>query len=254
MEAAWRAVQTFLDDFFTGAQGIAGGMQPWQTLLIVSALLLLLLLLGIGLKISNRAGESAAAALDENSRQLETAKSQAEAARREKDETLAKLESAKNQQLENSARQLALANVRIEQLEQIQTDETAVITASRLEAARIVREAKDYAFTMASRADIEYAEMMRHANEEADSLRALSQQQLDKAHDALKKALTRAREIVEDAHVEAARISSGWREAPPGRLIETGQEKEPQARSANPEARDVEAEIQNLEAEYTPDA
>jgi hypothetical protein len=60
---------------------------------------------------------------------------------------------------------LALAKSRIDQLERMQIDETAFLTGARMEAARIVRDAKDYAFTVASRADVEYAEMMRHANE-----------------------------------------------------------------------------------------
>ena len=102
------------------------------------------------------------------------------------------------------------------------------MTSARMEAARIVRDAKDYAFTVASRSDVEYAEMMRHASEEAENLRAQSQQRLDQAHDTLKKALHRATEIIAEAHAEAARSNRPWYEAPPARLMDA----EPAAPSA----------------------
>jgi len=62
--------------------------------------------------------------------------------------------------------------------------------------------------------------MMRHANEEAENLRAMSQQRLDQAHETLKKALNRATEIIAEAHAEAVRFSRPWYEAPPARLID----------------------------------
>lgn len=228
MESAWQTIQQWANQFYTGAQSVVKSAEPWQILLVVTALFLMVLSLAIGLKVANRSGDAAVDALEENALQLKTVQDQvAEAqekvakAEEDKQDALKKLESAKNQQITENANQLALAKSRIDQLERLQTDETAFLSNARMEASRIVRDAKDYAFTVASRADVEYIEIMRHANEEAENLRALSQQRLDQAHDTLKKALNRATEIIAEAHTEAARANRPWYEAPPGRLIDT---------------------------------
>jgi len=226
MESAWQAVQEFANELYTGAQRIISTAEPWQILLVLAALVLMLLFLAIGLWVANRSGESAFHALEEaaskaaeaEKRALE-AEEKAKRALAEKEEALADSEKTKNALLAESANQLALANSRIEHLERLQADEMSFLSSARAEAARILREAKDYAFTVANRADVEYAEMMRHANEEAENLRALSQQRLDQAHETLKKALNRATEIIAEAHAEAGRISRHMYEAPPAQLI-----------------------------------
>jgi len=227
MEGARQAVREFFVKIYEGAQSVLDASQPWQVLLVIGALLLLVLLLAIGLKVANRAGEAAAMALEESEERARAAQDEAERAREriekaeeDKAEALERLERAKNQLLSENANQLALARTRIEQLERVQIDESAFLAGVRIEAARIVREAKDYAYTMSNRADAEYAEIMRHAGEEAEALRAMSQQRLDQAHDALKKALHRATEIVQEAHAEAGRANRSWYEAPPVQLMD----------------------------------
>lgn len=241
MEGVWQSVQQIAIGFYTGAVDVVKAAEPWQILVVAGALVLMVLFLAIGLKVANRSSESAASALDESTRKLKDAQdlaskaeekiskaeekvSQAEEkvlrAQAEKREALQNFESAKSLQLAEGAGQLALARARIEQLERLQSEDVSFIASARMEAARIVRDAKDYAFTVASRADVEYAEMMRHANDEAENLRGLSQQRLDQAHETLKKALNRATEIIAEAHAEAGRFSRPWYEAPPARLID----------------------------------
>ena len=242
MEGVWHSIQAFASGFYAGAVGVVEGVEPWQILVLAGALVLMVLFLAIGLKVANRSSETAASALEESARQLKDAQdvaskaeekasqaaekvTQAEEkvlkAQAEKQEALQSLESVKNLQLAENGNQLALARARIEQLERLQSEEAMFISSARMEASRIVRDAKDYAFTVASRADVEYAEMMRHANDEAENLRALSQQRLDQAHETLKKALNRATEIIAEAHLEAGRANRPWYEAPPARLIDT---------------------------------
>jgi predicted membrane-bound mannosyltransferase len=258
MDSALQAIQQFANGFYTGAQAVIKAAEPWQILLVVGALILMVLFLAIGLRVANRSGEGAMMALEDGQQQLKTAQDQAAKAdekavkaeekaqkadekavkaeekltqaQQEKKEALAKLEaeSSKGLQLIENQNQLALAKARIEQLERLQSEETMFMTSARMEAARIVRDAKDYAFTVASRSDVEYAEMMRHASEEAENLRAQSQQRLDQAHDTLKKALHRATEIIAEAHAEAACSNRPWYEAPPARLMDA----EPAAPSA----------------------
>ena len=242
MESVWHSIQAFASGFYAGAVGVVEGAEPWQILVVAGALILMVLFLSIGLKVANRSSETAASALEESARQLKDAQdlavkaeekasqavekvTQAEEkvlkAQAEKQEALQSLESVKNLQLAENGNQLALARARIEQLERLQSEEAVFISSARMEASRIVRDAKDYAFTVASRADAEYAEMMRHANDEAENLRALSQQRLDQAHETLKKALNRATEIIAEAHLEAGSANRPWYEAPPARLIDT---------------------------------
>ena len=227
MENVLQTIQQFAVDFYTGAQNIVSAAEPWQILLVGDALLLVVIFLAIGLRIANRSGEAANDALTENAQHLQLAQDKAlkaeekiEKAEEDKRAALVALEKEKDRQLAENQNQLALARTRVDQLERMQVDETAFLTGAKLEAARIVRDAKDYAYTVSSRADAEYIEIMRHANEEAENLRALSQQRLDQAHDTLKKALGRATEIIAEARVDAARSNRAWYEAPPGRLIE----------------------------------
>ena len=242
MESVWQTVQQFASGFYTGAQSVVKAAEPWQILLVTAALILMVLFLAIGLRVANHSSDSAAMALEENAQQLKNAQDlaakaeekvskaeekatraeeKASKAQEEKQDAVARLESAKGLQLADSANQLALAKERIAQLERLQGEETVLMASARMEAVRIVRDAKDYAFTVASRADVEYAEMMRHANQEAENLRALSQQRLDQAHETLKKALNRATEIIAEAHAEGVRSNRSWYEAPPARLMDT---------------------------------
>jgi len=240
MESAWQAVQHFVNQVFSSAQGVVSAAEPWQILLVIAALILMLLFLAIGLWVANRSGESAVQALEEAAgkaaeaeKRAAVAEEKARKALAEKEEALANSEKAKNALLAESANQLALANSRIEHLERLQSDEMSFLSSARAEAARILREAKDYAFTVANRADVEYAEMMRHANEEAENLRALSQQRLDQAHETLKKALNRATEIIAEAHAEAGRVSRHMYEAPPAQLINPDSAPEEAAEEAH---------------------
>ena len=246
MESALQAVQEFVKQVYAGAQSVVSAAEPWQILLVIAALFLMLLFLAIGLRVANRSGEAAVQALDETAgktaeaeKRAAEAEEKAKKALSEKEEALVNSENAKSALLAENAGQLALANNRIEHLERLQSDELAFLSGARTEAARILREAKDYAFTVASRADVEYAEMMRHANEEAESLRALSQQRLDQAHDTLKKALNRATEIIAEAHAEAGRISHSMYEAPPARLMDPDTVPEEPAQEIHEAAQDT---------------
>ena len=268
MEGVWQSVQEIAIGFYAGAVSVVKAAEPWQILVVTGALLLMVLFLAIGLKVANRSGEAAATALDKNAQQIKDAQDQAAKAaekaakaeekvskaeetalkaQAEKQEALRGLEQTKNLQIAESVNQLALASARIEQLERLQSEEVVFISNARMEAARIVRDAKDYAFTVASRADAEYAEMMRHASDEAENLRALSQQRLDQAHETLKKALNRATEIIADAHTEVGRFNRAWYEAPPARLIDSdgalgGQQPAPEESApAAPKASDTAA-------------
>jgi hypothetical protein len=227
MENVLQTIQKFAVDFYAGAQNIVSAAEPWQILVVGDALLLVVIFLAIGLRIANRSGEVANDALAENAQKLQLAEDKASKvedqivkAEEDKRAALAALEREKDRQITENQNQLALAKTRVDQLERMQVDETAFLTGARLEAARIVRDAKDYAYTVSSRADAEYIEIMRHANEEAENLRALSQQRLDQAHETLKKALGRATEIISEARADAARANRAWYEAPPGRLVE----------------------------------
>jgi chromosome segregation ATPase len=246
MESAWQTIQDFAYRAYAGAQAAVGAAEPWQILLVVTALVVIAVLLAIGLRVAARSGDAVGEALEESARQLSEVQAQAAQAEEkaaqaeamvskaevDRQTALKALEEAKDRQITESANQLALAKSRIDQLERMQIDETAFLTGARMEAARIVRDAKDYAFTVASRADVEYAEMMRHANEEAENLRALSQQRLDQAHETLKKALNRATEIIAEAHAGAARGNRAYYEAPPTRLIDADAETAPEPPAA----------------------
>ncbi len=227
MENVVESIQQFAVNFYAGAQKVVSAAEPWQILLVGDALLLVVIFLAIGLRIANRSGQFAQEALEAHEQKLKLAEDKAakaeesiQKAEEDKRAALAALEREKDRQIAENQNQLALARTRVDQLERMQVDETAFLTGARLEAARIVRDAKDYAYTVSSRADAEYIEIMRHANEEAENLRAMSQQRLDQAHETLKKALGRATEIIADAHAEAARANRAWYEAPPGRLVE----------------------------------
>ena len=117
-------------------------------------------------------------------------------------------------------------------------DEYVAIPDARAEAARIVREAKEHAYLVSSRTEMEYAELIEHANQEAESIRSVAQQRLARSHDTLKAALARAKEIVEEAHATSSRLSQmGVAYVPAPRLIEAPSEAEAQAEpSAEPQA------------------
>lgn len=109
---------------------------------------------------------------------------------------------------EAQVRQTRTVNEVTSRAEELQKfhDEYAAIPDAQKEAARIIREAKDHAYIVSNRTELEYAEIIEHANHEAEAIRNTAQQRLNHSHEVLKKALSRASEIVEEAHAEAARI------------------------------------------------
>ena len=114
---------------------------------------------------------------------------------------------------------------KVRELEAFQQEYSAIPDA-KAEASRIVRDAKDYAFVMVNRTDREYAEIMQHANEEAEAIRAMAQERLKHSHEALKKALSRASDIIEEAHAEAAKISrEAYLTAPATNLLDAPQDE-----------------------------
>lgn len=78
---------------------------------------------------------------------------------------------------------------------------------AKSEARRIIREAQDYADDLKGRIDREYIEMIGHAKQESDAIHQMSEDMLARSRDTLRKALDRAKEIVEDARAEAGRVA-----------------------------------------------
>jgi len=153
MEGVWQSVQDFANAFYAGAVDVVEAAQPWQILVVAGALVLMVLFLAIGLWVANHSVETAASALEQNAQQLRDAQDQAAKAEEkvlkaeekasqaeekvlkaqaEKREALQNLENAKNLQMAESAEQLALARTRIEQLERLQSEETAFISSARM--------------------------------------------------------------------------------------------------------------------------
>ncbi|MBR2571208.1 MAG: hypothetical protein IKE30_03670 [Clostridia bacterium] len=116
-------------------------------------------------------------------------------------------------------------------------EEYKVIPDARAEASRIIREAKDLAFAVSNRTEKEYTEIIDQANREAESVRGVAQARLQRSHEALKSALARANEIIEEAHLEAARFTKESYGKPLPR-IEAPQE-EPEEQDAEPEPGDA---------------
>ena len=123
-----------------------------------------------------------------------------------KDEQLRAQQRQAQEALNDKDAEIENINKNVEELTAFQ-NEYSVIPDARVEALRIVREAKDHAYVVSNRTEMEYAEIIEHANQEAESIRALAQQRLTRSHEALKQALARANEIVEEARSEAGRIS-----------------------------------------------
>ncbi len=172
-------------------------------------------------------------ALGEKDSALRLAERERERALEEKDEQLRE----KDEQLREKDEHIAQLTGQVGVLTRFR-DEYVAIPDARAEAARIVREAKEHAYLVSSRTEMEYAELIEHANQEAESIRSVAQQRLARSHDTLKAALARAKEIVEEAHATSSRLSQmGVAYVPAPRLIEAPSEAEAQAEpSAEPQA------------------
>ncbi len=91
------------------------------------------------------------------------------------------------------------------------------IDDAKVEIKRLLGEAHDYVDELKSRADREYTEIIGHAQDEAASIRDMSQGMMKRSHELLKKTLDRSRELIDDAKREAglpiAQIPEGVRQA-----------------------------------------
>ena len=125
--------------------------------------------------------------------------------RAEMNEALDAQRAQMNEALDAQRAELAEKEQKLEGLRQFH-EEYKVVPDAQAEARRIIREAKDYAFSISNRTDREYAEIIQHATEEADAIRAMSQSMLTRSHEALRQAMARAKEIIDEARGEAETI------------------------------------------------
>jgi uncharacterized membrane protein len=139
---------------------------------------------------------------------LEQKQQQEDAARRledEKEQVVADTRTSANRAIQARDKQIDQLTDRLNELSKFR-DEYRTIPDARAEANRILREAKEHAYVVSNRTEMEYAEIIEHANREAEAIRTLAQQRLARSHEALKAALARANEIVEEAHLAASRV------------------------------------------------
>jgi cell division septum initiation protein DivIVA len=104
-------------------------------------------------------------------------------------------------------RQMAEKQAQIDELTRFH-DEYSVVGDARLQAQQIIKQAKDHAFVLVSRADKTFEEMSRQMDEEARRSHELYQEHRLRSYDMLKQARQRANEIVQEASAEANGIAS----------------------------------------------
>ena len=231
----------FLDRMFAaaidGIDRLIELTEPWQ--LLAAAVVFLVLCIALFALVCRRGSQL---------RQLEEEKSRQSQAigdvEREnllalsrKDEQLRAQQRQAQDALEEKDGEIAKIQEAVEELSGFK-EEYSIIPDARTEALRIVREAKDHAYVVSNRTEMEYAEIIDHANTEAEAIRALAQQRLARSHEALKQALARANEIVEEARSEAVRIAKiGVNHVAPQAMIEAPDELsdsfEPQDQAAD---------------------
>lgn len=231
-EAAPNAASGILESL----SNIAQMVEPWQLLIAAVILLVLALILIIALGSRNRKYD---VLLDEKEQQdLTVKRMEREAEKAQEQNQIASTAAARD--LEEKDTKIVGLEDQVGELTRFR-DEYQAIPDARAEANRIIREAKDHAYVVSNRTEMEYAEIIEHANQEAESIRAVAQQRLARSHEALKTALARANEIVEEAHASASRISENaiaYMHAPS--LIEAPAEPEVEAPEAPIEAAEPE--------------
>ena len=190
-------------------------VEPWQLVLGAAILLVLAIVLIIALASRNRKFDNLSDEKEKTDLAVERAAREKEKLLQEKEAAVAQVRAEGDRVIEAKEEQIGAKDSTIGQLETKVDelskfrDEYIAIPNARVEAGRIIREAKDHAFVVSNRTEMEYAEIIDHANHEAESIRSLAQERLQRSHEALKAALSRANEIVEEAHGSALQISQG---------------------------------------------
>lgn len=201
-----------LSDFFTG---ILPGVELWHVALAAVILLVLAIILICALSTRNRKYDELLDEKDAQAIDAQRLREESERALAQKERALESEKAMSEEALREKEKELSALSERVKDLQSFH-DEYQAIPDAQTEAGRIIREAKDHAYIVSNQTEMEYAEIIAHANEEAQTLHAAAQERLNRSHEVLKKALARASEIVETAHAEAARIVAleAPREAP----------------------------------------
>lgn len=95
----------------------------------------------------------------------------------QKQEEMLKALAEKEKRLTESREEARQLRENVEELTRFR-NEYIQIPNAKAEATRIIREAKDHAYVVNNRTEMEYAEIIEHANQEAESIRSLAQQRL----------------------------------------------------------------------------
>lgn len=223
----------FLGGLLSAAEGIVTSLTAVQILLIIAALVALVIILICALSGANQRTEKIQDELSEKEQEFDRQRKQSLSEMEEKRFEMSDRVREKEVQLQNMQQNNEQLQEKVVELERFKAD-YSVIPDARAEASRIIRDAKDYAFVMGNRSDMEYTEIMEHANEEAEAIRAMAQERLKHSHEVLKKALSRAGDIIAEAHAEAARLNSeAYLSAPAAGMLE-----EPENVEQTPEMED----------------
>ncbi|MEG1193536.1 MAG: hypothetical protein RSG50_09965 [Clostridia bacterium] len=206
MANAWQIVADAARNFAGAIDRLLFGVSLWQAALVATLLLVLVILLSCAVARRGRKCAQLSEEKDKESYAAQRAERAADEQAKKAGEAARRLKAKLDGEIAQKDEAICALTSSVDQLTRFH-DEYAGIPDARAEAARIVREAKDHAYVVANRTEMEYAEIIDHANQEAEAIRALAQQRLTRSHEALKAALARASEIVDEAHAEATRVA-----------------------------------------------
>ncbi len=243
-----------LSGFTDVINSVTSAVEPWQFLLAAAILLVLAIVLICALASRNRKFDDLLEEKEKQDYAAQRAEKEKEQLAKEKESSVRQVQAetervveSKDQQLHEKDAKIAGLENQVDELTRFR-DEYVQIPDARVEASRIIREAKDHAYVVSNRTEMEYAEIIEHANQEAESIRSLAQQRLTRSHETLKAALARANEIVEEAQLTASRLTKpgiAYMGAP--NLIEAPAETV-EAQGAQEETTDAEAAGEAAEA------
>ena len=159
--------------------GFLGGVQPWQLLLAAVILLVLVIILICALSSRNHKCEALAEAQEsaqrearraqeDSQRQIEEKEKEMRRTLSEKQDELAQVLTEKEKKLNETQEEAQRLKENVQELTHFR-DEYIQIPNAKAEATRIIREAKDHAYVVSNRTEMEYAEIIEHANQEAES-------------------------------------------------------------------------------------
>lgn len=184
---------------------IEASVSLWQVALVALLLLILSIILICVLAGRNRKCEEMAEEKERAGYEADRIEHEHRAALSESEDALIATQTACEEELTKKDREIAALRERAADLQKFH-DVYSGIPSAQSEAARIIREAKDHAYIVSNRTEMEYAEIIEHATQEAEAMNALARERLNRSHETLKKALARAGEIIEEAHAQAAKM------------------------------------------------